>query len=939
MESQLPSTPFIGRHTELKAIRMHLEASMHGEGSVVSIFGEGGIGKTRLAAESVRLAQQVGLQAVWGRALESEECPAFGIWRSVARSLKVEIDGGNSDCVSILLDGIEESLAPSLLVLDNVQWADSASLSVLHKLLGIIDGLRLVVIITYRPEEMPRRPELQRIVSEITRIPAADTFMLSNFDAEESKNLAIALTPEIQPQTIDDIHKRSDGNPLFVTELVRSLAFSPEGSDRAVPISLGSVINARLQNLNEKAREILRAASVCGRTFRRSEVVHASGGSISEVLNAIENGIFIGLVTTNNRHLSDDAEYMFTHALFQGHLEQTMPPKQRAKIHEKLAEFLAAKSGAKSTDVIRHLAAALPEIDPERLVTSAQEACDEAQRKGAAEVVSDLADLVVVALSSSERTEKRDRWIARFLHAKACSLLYSHHLDLGRRVLKKAADLYESIGDIGAMVEVALADVPRFIVPLSKRRFYQRESDLIRRVISKTDPGSVHEAWLRIHLTDDISTIENVIEMAMEWGNKELEMEARSVKIGRLGGHTAYKDGIAHFRNVWYTELEKELDQIVELSTTADNDRALFWAMFRRAGHHQLHWDHRRIDRDTRLIASAGNRMGVRHIYIERLMCDSYRQGDWDRAFALASEHRRYIHDTYDSYPLGNRLIRLAIIEYERGLIHQGDKHAKLLRSLTAQPDVRYAVVQIFRASITGRADCAEKAFEIVESGIDAESIRTVIYWLGGFCVACYIDWVLIKKNEEMARISLNRWNLDSKSYFAPVDDHWNPLLQKARLLELVGQRSQAATAYETAIDALRKALMRPLLSKALYYYASMISGDASKSSYFHEMIDEALELATEIGMVFHRDRILQLKRRMKQVDDRHPGEPKREITRREFQILVSVSRGYTNKEVAGQLNISKYTVARHLQNIYEKTGMANRTELTAYALKHGLID
>ena len=260
----LSSGTFVGRQREMAELTAALEDALGAQGRLVMLAGEPGIGKTRTAQELAAQAEALGAQVFWGRCFEEEGAPPYWPWVQPIRSyvqkqgqaqLLLEMGPGAADIAEIIPE-VRQKLAdlkppstlepeqarfrlfdsfttflknaaqsqPLLLVLDDLQWADRSSLLLLEFLARVIESSPLLVVGTYRDVEVSRRHPLSQTLGSLIREQGFLRVQLPGLAEPEVEQLilmAAAVSPS--PGLSATIHQRTEGNPLFVTEIIRML--------------------------------------------------------------------------------------------------------------------------------------------------------------------------------------------------------------------------------------------------------------------------------------------------------------------------------------------------------------------------------------------------------------------------------------------------------------------------------------------------------------------------------------------------------------------------------------------------------------------------------------------------------------------------------------------------------------------------------------------
>ena len=424
---------FVGRQREMGELKACLEDALSGRGRLVTLVGEPGIGKTRTALELATYAGLRQAQVLWGRCYEEQGAPPYWPWVQAIRSYVRDIDAeqlhldmgaGAADIGQVVSDvrdrlpGLEappqlepeqarfrlfDSITaflkgasrrqPLVLVLDDLHWADHPSLLLLEFVARELSNARLLVIGAYRDVELSRQHPLSRTLGELTRSAEGgfQRVLLRGLDREDVGRF-IELASGIIPPSgmVEAVHRQTEGNPLFVTEVVRllmqegALIPGPSPSGRGVaqgrgeadswnvriPEGVREVIGRRLDRLSERCNETLTIASVVGREFTLEQISplieDISGDRLLEVLDeALSARVIEELPRAVGR-------YQFTHALVQETLAEELSTTRRVRLHARIAETLEQLYGdgveAHAAELAHHFAEAEAVLGPDKLV-------------------------------------------------------------------------------------------------------------------------------------------------------------------------------------------------------------------------------------------------------------------------------------------------------------------------------------------------------------------------------------------------------------------------------------------------------------------------------------------------------------------------------------------------------------------------------------------
>src|SRR5690348_7456145 len=377
-----PPPNWVGRGEELAVVRAGVEALSRGEGAVVWVEGEPGIGKSSLVAEALAADGSPGWDIGWGIAGQLTErlplramldClqirpgspdPRRAHAADVLRRLRQGLfaDGDASATGIELLVGLVDELsaaAPAVIVLDDLQWADDASLIVWHQLAASIGQLRLLLIGTCRPA--PRRPAVAELRAAVTRHGGA-VVTLGPLTETDVTALVTAMLGSPPGETLRQLTAQAAGNPLYVRELVdamvreQALEIGPVAAEvsaagERLPASLAAVLTDRLSSVSAGTAQLLRTAALLGGRFAVTDLAVLLRRPASELAAAVQEAVAAGIVTGSGPDLA------FRHLLIQQALYESMPAALRTALHAEAARELAA-AGAGVLSVAQQLSAA-----------------------------------------------------------------------------------------------------------------------------------------------------------------------------------------------------------------------------------------------------------------------------------------------------------------------------------------------------------------------------------------------------------------------------------------------------------------------------------------------------------------------------------------------------------------------------------------------------
>jgi DNA-binding winged helix-turn-helix (wHTH) protein len=429
-ETPLGPPPFVGRDAELVRLAALLARAEGGRGGLAFVAGEPGIGKTRLLDEFATRARAMGAQVLVGVARDGELGRPFGpfaeglgAWvretdadvlratlgrhASILARIVPELHDRIDDLAAPeplspdedrarLLDAIAQSLwqlaqrKPLVLLLDDLHWADGATLALLRHVARFVARRRVLVVGAYRDVELDRRHALHDALAALGNDVPVERIDLHGLSGADVAELLAGLMPEtVSPAFLGAIERETQGNPFFVREVVLHLmeegrlaaSIGARGAiELGVPDSVRQVIGRRLARLSQTANRLLVAAAACDGAFRFAIAAAASDLAEDVALDALDEALEAQLV----RGTSDPEVYEFVHALIRHVLDDSISQARRSRLHRRLAELIQAQTGADDADALfeiaRHyaLSAALP--GAERGADAALAAADGADR-------------------------------------------------------------------------------------------------------------------------------------------------------------------------------------------------------------------------------------------------------------------------------------------------------------------------------------------------------------------------------------------------------------------------------------------------------------------------------------------------------------------------------------------------------------------------------
>ncbi len=465
-EREASTLPMLGRANEVAALHRTLDGVVADERpNLVTVFGDAGIGKTRLAAEFADQVAHKGARLLRGRSLPYGASTPYGPFaqqvkqfagifasdevESAQRKLEaalaeITIPEAADEILSHLelLIGLSssgevadrqilfraarrfvEALAraqPTILVFEDLHWADTGTLDLLEALAARVRDVPVMLLALARPELLEARPAWGG------GLPAYTALSLEPLNQEDANQLATQLLQRYAVSVYEArVVETAEGNPLFIEELAAAAAERPASRGDDLPTTIRELVSARLDCLPANERVVLLDAAIVGRVFWRGALsrMRENGAVLSDAIDALEARDLI-------RHevlswIEGEEQFVFKHALIRDVAYATVPRARRKELHAVVAEFLeraTAGAAATATALARHWQEA---GDNERALPYLLAAADQAGRGWAKD---EAARIYGEALELCPEDPARRREIVR---KQALALAALQHVHVG----------------------------------------------------------------------------------------------------------------------------------------------------------------------------------------------------------------------------------------------------------------------------------------------------------------------------------------------------------------------------------------------------------------------------------------------------------------------------------------------------------------------------
>jgi DNA-binding winged helix-turn-helix (wHTH) protein len=408
--------PFVGRQRPLERLAGALADAIGGHGRAVIFEGEAGIGKTTLAQRFA--ARAAGARVLWGRCYEHAGAPPFWPWIQILREpiadssptelrrlfggratvlLGVGLESRLGDVLSRprgrasaaevrfqVFDGVAGLLRaaaerePLILVIDDIHNADHPSLLLLEFLVAELARARLLLVATYRGEEIGAGHPLAATLSALARQPHCERHLLRGLEPAEVGTLLGSLSGHVPSAAmVESIARRTEGNPLFIKELALQTGEGDAAGDAlasgpGLTQPMQEIMRRRIERLSPATQDALCVAAVLGRDVRVDVLTRTWDGPRPLAPGWIDEAVRAQIIAGGG---SARAAIRFAHALFQeafyGRLDGTRRSALHRRAGEALEAVLIAPSAADLAALAHHFREALPGGgDPAKAVTA-----------------------------------------------------------------------------------------------------------------------------------------------------------------------------------------------------------------------------------------------------------------------------------------------------------------------------------------------------------------------------------------------------------------------------------------------------------------------------------------------------------------------------------------------------------------------------------------
>jgi len=980
MATRMTSARFVGRAGELAELQAALSDAAGSRPSLALVGGESGVGKSRLADELKRHAHDAGARVLSGDCVELGDnelpyAPLLTALRPLVRDgdpaleglappLRAALDAilpglGDTrrageepqsrvfEALLALLTALSED-DPVVLVVEDLHWADSSTRSFIGFLSRSVCDERLFVLGTYRSDELHRRHPLRPLLAELSSDPYARLIELPRFTpAELAEQLAGILADRPDPDLVERLYARSEGNALYAEEI---LAAGLDGRG-ALPPTLRDALMLRVERLSPRAQDVLRWLA-CQPAADHALVAAVAGLEGAELRDALREAVTSQIAVT----VGDDS-YGFRHALLREVVYDDLLPGERTEMHAALARALedrieAGDRGAHITAGVAHHWAAAG--DQPQALASAVRAALAAERVNA---FGEAQALFERALALWERVDGPER------------LAGMGQVDL----LRKAAASADQAGDssrqealLRRALELVDPDTGRGLAALIHERLSQslwsqhRQDDSIEELkegLALLDGAVLPERaqllsqlakkrMLQSRFGEAAECAREALEVAREVGHRESEAIALNALGTALSDSGRFEEGIEYLRESLAIAHEEGLD----------HEEGGAWIniadVFHLAGRTR-----EALDTAEEGLAAVVMRDSRANTFLRLAIFDyRFQLGDWAGAEAvLPAASRRHVGGIYLYWQTCRAKLGLGRGDMEIA----EDALAALARATEELTEPQFVGPRgVLGAEFARRRGELDQARELIDDALDRieycseDIVRIAALAATGLRVEGDAGQLARdRQDEDAARVARERAGALLERARLAAESGW--AVERAQLAAGEAEYARATRGESAELWAAATRRWEEVSRPYRVAYSRWREAESLMAARDRDgatrAASAALVQARRLGSAWLVEEVeslaararLQLGEAAERAAAAAPAESENPfgLTPRERDVLTLVAAGATNREIGERLHMAEKTASVHVSRILAKLNVRSRTEAAAVAHRQGLAD